>query len=114
MSRCFQTELKDILGGEEGIGQRHRAVKPHHSENLLSVNDCMQSQVWEAKEEAEGSLQVFCIVDRESLVKILSRVLTEIFFFFFLSLEMDFSILKILVSEGFHFHSLACLLFLCF
>lgn len=40
MSRCFQTDLKDILGGEEGIGQRHRAVKPHHSENLLSVNDC--------------------------------------------------------------------------
>lgn len=43
MRRCFQTELKDILGGEKSTGQRRGAVKPHHSENLLSVNDCAWS-----------------------------------------------------------------------
>lgn len=61
MSRRFQTELKDIPDGEarargSGLGarQRHRAVKPHHSKNLLSVNECVESQDWEAQEEADA------------------------------------------------------------
>lgn len=56
MSRRFQTELKDIPDGEAGARarQRHRAVKPHHSKNLLSVNECVESQDWEAQEEADA------------------------------------------------------------
>lgn len=34
--------------------QRHRAVKPHHSKILLSVNECVESQDWEAQEEADA------------------------------------------------------------
>lgn len=37
-----------------GARQRHRAVKPHHSKNLLSVNECVESQDWEAQEEADA------------------------------------------------------------
>lgn len=85
MSRRFQTELKDIPDGEAGARarQRHRAVKPHHSKNLLSVNDCVESQDWEAQEEADMGRPAggpYCR-HRESLGKVLSRILTDFVLF---------------------------------
>lgn len=73
MRRCFQTELKDILGGEKSTGQRHGADKPHHSENLLSVNDCAYSpRIGRPRKRQRricrwvGRLKEFCIAGTDS------------------------------------------------
>lgn len=62
--------------------QRHRAVKPHHSKNLLSVNECVESQDWEAQEEADAwAGRRSALQAPESLGKVLSRILTDFVLF---------------------------------
>lgn len=65
-SRCFQTKLKDNPGREYRTRQRHRALKPHG----VPVRGQEESaDMW----QAEG---VSYYRHWESLVKVLSRVLT--------------------------------------
>lgn len=84
MSRHFQqhTKLQDIPGEEEGTGQKHGAVKPHHSKNwvLLSVRRVPGlARPGERQRRVcghVGRLREFGSAGTESLVRVLSRVLT--------------------------------------
>lgn len=106
MSRHFQqhTKLQDIPGEEEGTRQKHGAVKPHHSKNWVLLTVRRVPELARPGERQRrvcgrvGRLREFGSAGTESLVRVLSRVLTGKKF---LSLEMDFGILKIMFSQAF-------------